>query len=119
MKNIFENAYFGKAYKTRDGRKAIYGGNNNSRLHSLMFQTKDDEDVFLGLYNSDGLYVMAKNANHLDIVSEWENLFDENKMNTILDDAVKLRETAEGRKETGGWYWRKWAEWGYRKALNS
>ena len=23
MKNIFENAYFGKPYKTRDGRKAI------------------------------------------------------------------------------------------------
>ena len=24
MNNMFKNAYFGKAYKTRDGRKAIY-----------------------------------------------------------------------------------------------
>ena len=24
MKNLFENAYFGKAYKTRSGQKAIY-----------------------------------------------------------------------------------------------
>lgn len=24
MKNIFDNAYFGKTYKTIDGRKAIY-----------------------------------------------------------------------------------------------
>lgn len=24
MNNIFNNAYFGKAYKTRDGRKALY-----------------------------------------------------------------------------------------------
>ena len=24
MKNIFENAYFGKIYKTRSGRKAVY-----------------------------------------------------------------------------------------------
>lgn len=55
----------------------------------------------------------------IDIVSEYENSFDENKMNNILDEANKLRESAEGRKETGGWYWRKWAEWGYRKALNS
>ena len=24
MNNMFKNAYFGKVYKTRDGRKAIY-----------------------------------------------------------------------------------------------
>lgn len=24
MKNIFENAYFGKAYKTRDDKKVLY-----------------------------------------------------------------------------------------------
>ena len=39
------------------------------------------------------------------------------KMDSILDEAEKMRETAIGRHLTGGWYWRKWAEWGYRKAI--
>lgn len=29
MNNIFKNAYFGKAYKTRYGRKAVYIGNDS------------------------------------------------------------------------------------------
>lgn len=114
-KNMFENAYFGKAYKTRDGRKAIYAGKlPSTTLHRLLVE--DTLDTFnydeFGSFNPHGDSVF-------DIMSEWQNSFDEDKMNTILDEANKLRETAEGRKETGGWYWRKWAEWGYRKALNS
>lgn len=31
MKNIFENAYFGKAYKTKAGRKAIYHGSKEHK----------------------------------------------------------------------------------------
>lgn len=41
MENIFENAYFGKPYKTRNGRKAIYLGSNGKDGHSLMLD-KDD-----------------------------------------------------------------------------
>lgn len=41
------------------------------------------------------------------------------KMDSILDAAEAMRETAIGRHLTGGWYWRKWAEWGYRKAIEA
>lgn len=69
---MFKNAYYGKPYSTRDGRKAIYGGNNGeSLLHSLMFQ-KSDGDAYLALYNADGTYSMSQKAPWLDIVSEWK-----------------------------------------------
>lgn len=42
-----------------------------------------------------------------------------NKMDSILDAAEAIRETAIGRQQTVGWYWRKWAEWGYRKAMEA
>lgn len=114
-KNIFENAYFGKAYKTEDGRKAIYVKAKYSPCDDRIYLILEG-DKFVTEYrpNGSGIYVVCQ-----DIISEWQNSFDEDKMNIVLNEADKLRETAEGRKETGGWYWRKWAEWGYRKALNS
>lgn len=35
-KNIFEDAYFGKPYKTRDGRKAIYKDTFLEKVLKLM-----------------------------------------------------------------------------------
>ena len=35
-KNIFENAYFGKPYKTRDGRKAIYNYHSIGGYHDII-----------------------------------------------------------------------------------
>lgn len=37
MKNIFENAYFGKPYKTRDDKRAIF---------SHTFFSKEDNETF-------------------------------------------------------------------------
>lgn len=72
MANIFENAYFGKSYKTRDGRKAIYSycikGTPND--HYLIV---DKNPSLLGGYGDDGIANACGYHNpNLDIVSEWQ-----------------------------------------------
>lgn len=76
--NIFENAYFGKAYKTRDGRKAI-----------LLDKTFDSLIINFGIINKVGSFIqyavnntsgiLVQNGREfkdypceLDIVSEWQ-----------------------------------------------
>ena len=71
MINIFENAYFGKAYKTRDGRKAIYNycikGKPNE--HYLIV---DRNSSLLGGYDDNGIINVCGYCNpNLNIVSEW------------------------------------------------
>lgn len=117
MKNIFANAYFGKIYVSSDGTK-----------HTFCSFTKDCSDTLARLYRESWGVVIVYLDGHIHsggefgkgidftIVSEWQEEISEEKMNSVLDEAERLRETAKGRKETGGWYWRKWAEWGYRKA---
>lgn len=83
MKNIFENAFFGKSYKTRDGRKAIYFcRTERNKWHELIV---DGETLSLP-YQDSGLAV----GNHLeypewdeDIVSEWQEMVDENRLDKI------------------------------------
>lgn len=81
MNNIFENAFFGKVYKTRDNRKAIF---------SHIFYSKADNEEFAVLivpktcitdFNADttsslnvsldGLWHLKKYDSPNDIVSEW------------------------------------------------
>lgn len=66
MENIFENAYFDKPYKTRDGRKAIYLGYKDS-YHIISPQ--DYNGIIV--YKDDGL-VCENEEQNLDIVSEWQ-----------------------------------------------
>lgn len=92
--NIFEKAYFGKPFKTRDGRKFVFLGEvesffgHNSCIEGMI----ENEDTFT-YYNSEGksLYCEYKgsaiNAFEIDfnqvnceedcetdIVSEWEEI---------------------------------------------
>lgn len=67
MNNIFENAYFGKSYKTRDGRKAIYWKYEPlERWHILIM-----ENSLLTAVLSDGKMCSQINCGR-DIVSEWQ-----------------------------------------------
>lgn len=85
MKNIFENAYFGKQYKTRDGRKAIYAHIAKNDYHLLLIQ----DEVTSRIYEQDGRahYVDRE----LDIVSEWQEPIDENELDKMaIDDILKV-----------------------------
>lgn len=47
-KNIFENAKFGDAFKTRDGRKAIFLGLRNAERRALMLYNISTTDWYIG-----------------------------------------------------------------------
>lgn len=83
--NIFKNAYFGKAYKTRSGEKALYSGKTlDNTLHILFFNNGS-----YARYFDNGEYYNIKAINNIgdykqkltpyDIISEWA---DEDKPNT-------------------------------------
>ncbi len=66
-KNIFENAYFGKSYKTRDGKKAIYINNlSDYTYHHQLALCNGDIEVY------DNFGTRSYGGNGLDIVSEWQ-----------------------------------------------
>lgn len=86
MENIFKDTYFGKPYKTRDGRKALYHSYFNLypecpfvQHHNLILEEKDKE--------RDSYWVCANDYGHtfehvegawleergIDIVSEWKD----------------------------------------------
>lgn len=95
MSNIFENAYFGKMYKTRDGRKAIY-------IQEDCCIVEGNIDAFS--YFDDGHFSIPLKECGIDIVSEWQEPINEEKLDEGLNKAKKLRKSAEGRKLTGDWY---------------
>ena len=67
MDNIFKNAYFGKAYKTRDGRKAIYLQLSfNKHLHFVVVE----KEIIAECYTDCGSE--RNGEDELDIVSEWK-----------------------------------------------
>lgn len=73
MSNIFENACFGKVYKTRDGRKAIYIGSTYRNDHALHID-KNGSNFSNDIYNDNGKMVNNKRQadTPYDIVSEWQ-----------------------------------------------
>lgn len=81
MVNIFENAYFGKAYKTRDGRKAIYLRNFicNGIYHFV--STGDIEFTVNDKGNVDKIYQFGA-----DIVSEWKESIDDEKLDELANE---------------------------------
>ena len=72
--NIFKDAFFGKPYKTRDGRKAIYLYKFDSHEHAI-FVEGDEETEYVrddGLpYDWDDSYMDSSYYTDKDIVSEW------------------------------------------------
>ena len=77
---MFENAYFGKLYKTRDGRKAIY--------------IQEDCCIVEGNINTlsyfdDGHYNISLEECDIDIVSEWQESIDKDKLDKIIIEEKK------------------------------
>lgn len=92
MKNIFENAYFGKVYKTRDGKKAIfshteYSEEDNETFAYLMIENKgvvsncSESELNCLLVSLDGTWHAKKYESEDDIVSEWKEPIDKEKLN--------------------------------------
>lgn len=72
--NIFKEVYFGKPYKTRDGRKALYLYKLTPNLQALIIE--GDEEIYY--FRNDGLpddwddtYMDSTYYSDKDIVSEW------------------------------------------------
>lgn len=97
MKNIFEGAYFGKRYKTRDDRDAIYckyklfyGVVPNSKhsitKHLLLINNMQWVNVF-----DDGSTVIGKEYPN-DIVSEWTEEVNDEELEKL---AVEYADHAE------------------------
>lgn len=84
-KNIFENTYFGKPYKTRDGRKAIF-----SRKDGYTFDLETEES-----YNpvrEDGSFLYNKEGyeSSCDIISEWQESINEEELDKLaIDEGTK------------------------------
>lgn len=73
-KNLFKGVYFGKPYKTRDGRKALYLYKLTPNLQALIIE--GDEEICY--FRDDGLpddwddtYMDSAYYSDKDIVSEW------------------------------------------------
>ena len=76
MKNIFENAYFGKAYKTRDGRKALFMEHNLYDEYVLVVQ--DHKGYYCEIIKGEtGRYF---EEDPTDIVSEWQEEINEEEL---------------------------------------
>lgn len=73
--NIFKDVYFGKPYKTRDDRKALYCLKLTPNLHAIIVE--GDVEVCYVRYDGladdwDDSYMDESYYNDKDIVSEWE-----------------------------------------------
>ena len=94
MDNIFENAYFGKAYKTRDGRKAVlitYNQRNKQSPYVCAISCYFDgsiKSVCHNFYPNGQLHDNLETVN--DIVSEWEEFIDEEKLDELANSQNKL-----------------------------
>lgn len=70
---MFENAYFGKAYKTRGGDRALFQYKDSCQAH--LFTEAEVIDVYL-----DGTIDSRFFDASLDIISEWQEPVDKEKM---------------------------------------
>lgn len=80
MENVFENACFGKAYLTRDGRKALY--QKDDKLGGLYHHWLITEKDHFACANT-GEQNMKMGQSPLDVVSEWRETADEEEADRI------------------------------------
>lgn len=113
MENIFENAYFGKAYKTRDERKAIYINESTIDKGAVLIVYEDSLSTHRIM--KDGHYWATPNIESgNDIVSEWQEEINEVELEKIALEAVPrsypfdMTDVAEPKREA--------FKAGYRKA---
>lgn len=126
MNNIFENAYFGKLYKTRDGRKVVFlrtfvcnGYKHYVSTGELEYSVREDGKVDKNLYPYEE-----------DIVSEWQEEINEEELGELaleeadnyatectLEDDGSVTEIRYHSKDEENAYAQGFKA-GYRKALN-
>lgn len=86
-KNIFENAYFGKPYKTRDGSKAIFmckrRNFDQDRPYACIVEGYDD---IFSYYPNGRLYFLEKFETENDIISEWEEEINEDELDKLAEE---------------------------------
>lgn len=98
MNKIFENAYFGKPYKTRDGRKVLYHSYNNiypdnpyQSHHNLILEKKDGIRDTVWIWCNDyghveehveGEWLYETNS---DIVSEWKEPINDDELDKMAE----------------------------------
>lgn len=75
-KDIFKNAYFGKLYKTRDGRKAIYIGGHRCVI-------ENNNNCFFS-FRSNGMH--EGYATGTDIVSDWQEEINEEELDKLAEE---------------------------------
>lgn len=78
MNNIFENAYFGKPYKTRDGKKAIY-----------IYYGPDVQHPFINYHHLiyDGQNQIVAITNYEEIISEWQEEINEEELDKFAEES--------------------------------
>lgn len=88
MDNIFENAYFGKAYKTDKGNKAYYQKFAKTYFVEGIKECAAFPNVHI-LFTSNDIILadsngIAQNLNSFNnIVSEWQERVDENRLDKL------------------------------------
>lgn len=87
MNNIFENAYFGKPYKTRDDKKAIFLGLKNPYEVFMLYNVSMTNYPILDARKVrayDGkIYTTLESGG--DIVSEWQEEINEEELDKLAD----------------------------------
>lgn len=85
MTNIFKNACFGKAYKTRDGRKAVFYNHHNGyareKANYVTMILENQESIYRWYYDG----TATDYQEHLDIVSEWNEPINEEELDELAE----------------------------------
>lgn len=132
QEDIFRNAYFGKAYKTRDGRKAIFLDSYKVRIFGkdepCIKCVIQDEDSFF-FFEPDGLnfqggYSADEDGDieywNTDIVSEWKDEVDEKKLDEIAEKSelkhIQIAKQYEALGQCYGFDYKDGFKDGYNKA---
>lgn len=106
MNNIFENAYFGKSYKTRDGKKALYQRNflskyiepSDGREHYISLHTVMTEQYIWQVDDEGKREDLRRMSSNLDIVSEWQEEINAKELEELANRATK-KDNEERRYE--------------------
>ena len=83
--NLFKNTYFGKLYKTKDGRKAVFLGWSDKKDKVFLYtQERDMEFYGEEMYNLDG--TTYKGTTPHDIISEWKEEINEDELDKLASE---------------------------------
>lgn len=88
--NIFENAYFGKAYKTMDGSKAIFHGIFGNENLVMLFVEGKRKHIKCTINGKSTYTDGVVGSNWADIVSEWQEVNEDELRNETEEYAENM-----------------------------